>query len=63
MSNAPHAILYVFQVKKGHEKAFESAWCDVTREIHEHCGSLGSRLHTWVEGPIGLMPNGRAAKP
>jgi len=50
MSNAPHAILYVFQVKKGHEKAFESAWCDVTREIHEHCGSLGSRLHTWVGG-------------
>ncbi|HAI00442.1 MAG TPA: antibiotic biosynthesis monooxygenase [Flavobacteriales bacterium] len=46
----PHAILYVFQVKKGHEQAFEAAWCDVTREIQAHCGSLGSRLHTWVGG-------------
>ena len=46
----PHAILYVFQVKKGQEEAFEMAWRDVTREIHTHCGSLGSRLHTWVGG-------------
>ena len=46
----PHAILYVFQVKKGQAEAFEMAWRDVTREIHTHCGSLGSRLHTWVGG-------------
>jgi quinol monooxygenase YgiN len=46
----PHAILYVFQVKKGQETAFEAAWTDVTREIHAKCGSLGSRLHTWVGG-------------
>ena len=46
----PHAILYVFQVKKGQESEFEAAWADVTREIHAKCGSLGSRLHTWVGG-------------
>jgi quinol monooxygenase YgiN len=46
----PHAILYVFQVKKGQEAAFEAAWADVTREIQDKCGSLGSRLHTWVGG-------------
>lgn len=46
----PHAILYVFQVKKGQEAVFEAAWADVTREIQDKCGSLGSRLHTWVGG-------------
>ena len=50
MSQKPHAILYVFQVIKGQEAAFEAAWADVTREIHANCGSLGSRLHTWVGG-------------
>ena len=50
MSQKPHAILYVFQVKKGEEQAFESAWAHVTKEIREKCGSLGSRLHTWVGG-------------
>ena len=50
MTDKPHAILYVFQVKKGQEAAFEAAWADVTREIHTKCGSLGSRLHTWVGG-------------
>jgi hypothetical protein len=50
MSQKPHAILYVFQVIKGQEAAFEAAWADVTREIHAKCGSLGSRLHTWVGG-------------
>ena len=39
----PHAILYVFQVKKGHEQAFEAAWCDVTREIQAHWAA-------WVHG-------------
>jgi quinol monooxygenase YgiN len=46
----PHAILYVFQVKPGSEAAFEAAWAEVTREIQNRCGSLGSRLHTWVGG-------------
>lgn len=45
-----HAILYVFQVNKGHETAFEEAWCEVTQEIHRLCGSKGSRLHAWVGG-------------
>ncbi len=50
MTDKPHAILYVFQVKKGLESAFETAWADVTHEIQDKCGSLGSRLHTWVGG-------------
>ena len=50
MTDKPHAILYVFQVNKGQEAAFEAAWADVTREIQDKCGSLGSRLHTWVGG-------------
>jgi hypothetical protein len=45
-----HAILYVFQVNKGQETAFEEAWCEVTQEIHRLCGSNGSRLHAWVGG-------------
>jgi heme-degrading monooxygenase HmoA len=38
-------VLYRFVVHAGLEERFVSSWRELTRHIHEHCGSLGSRLH------------------
>lgn len=38
-------VVYEFQIKKGLNEEFESAWADFTEAIHRVCGSLGSRLH------------------
>jgi heme-degrading monooxygenase HmoA len=45
--------LYRWKVKEGREKNFMEGWHQRTKEIYQHCGSLGSRLHqaedgTWV---------------
>ena len=37
--------IYEFDVKTGHEQEFIAAWLQLTKGIHEHHGSLGSRLH------------------
>lgn len=39
------AVIYLFKVKKGSEKVFESSWDELTKLIYQHNGSLGSRLH------------------
>ena len=38
--------VYEFEIKEGTEASFREAWLEVTRGIYQHCGSLGSRLHT-----------------
>lgn len=38
-------VLYRFVVKPGHDERFVASWKELTRMIHAHCGSLGSRLH------------------
>ncbi len=45
--------LYRWKVKIGHEQDFLAGWHSRTKEIYQHCNSLGSRLHqaedgTWV---------------
>ncbi|MBZ2167441.1 antibiotic biosynthesis monooxygenase family protein [Marinobacter sp. F4216] len=39
-------VVYEFEIKDGTEASFREAWLGVTKAIYEHCGSLGSRLHT-----------------
>lgn len=46
-------VLYRWKVRPGKEEEFRRAWEIVTREIRDHAGGLGSRLHrtrdgTWV---------------
>ena len=41
---------YRFRVKPGCEDQLRDAWCELTELIHEHCGSLGSRLHVSSAG-------------
>ncbi|WP_237738450.1 antibiotic biosynthesis monooxygenase family protein [Halomonas smyrnensis] len=38
--------MYEFEIKDGKEAEFREAWLEVTKAIYQHCGSLGSRLHT-----------------
>lgn len=38
--------VYEFKIKEGTEAVFREAWLEVTKDIYEHCGSFGSRLHT-----------------
>ena len=40
-----HIVMYLFVVKKNHEKQFVDSWKGLTSLIYKYHGSLGSRLH------------------
>ncbi|MEU0336729.1 antibiotic biosynthesis monooxygenase [Streptomyces sp. NPDC006193] len=47
------AVIYRWRLHEGAEEQFAAGWHRVTRAMHRHCGSYGSRLHraddgTWV---------------
>ncbi|MEU4091828.1 antibiotic biosynthesis monooxygenase [Streptomyces sp. NPDC026673] len=47
------AVIYRWRLHQGKEQQFASSWHRMTEEIHNRCGSYGSRLHqaddgTWV---------------
>lgn len=44
------AVLYRWRVDPAKERAFEDAWGEGTRLIHETCGSWGARLHKGKDG-------------
>jgi heme-degrading monooxygenase HmoA len=44
------AVLYRWRVDAANERAFEDAWAEGTRLIHEKCGSYGARLHKGEDG-------------
>lgn len=44
------AVLYRWRLVPGHEDQFVDGWERVTRAIHAHCGSYGSRLHRCEDG-------------
>ncbi|MBB5518071.1 antibiotic biosynthesis monooxygenase [Amphiplicatus metriothermophilus] len=44
------AYLYRWRVAPGKERAFEVAWAEGTRLMHEKCGSYGARLHRDADG-------------
>ena len=51
--NIGFCVLYRWKIVPGKEKQFRRAWEILTREIRDHEGGLGSRLHrasdgTWV---------------
>lgn len=39
------AVIYRWRIKSGLESQFQSAWSEVTDQLLQHRGSLGSRLH------------------
>ena len=39
-------VIYRFTVREGRDAEFREVWHGLTQLIHEHQGSLGSRLHT-----------------
>jgi hypothetical protein len=43
-------VLYRWKVKPGREQEAQQAWETVTREIRDHEGGLGSRLHRTPDG-------------
>jgi hypothetical protein len=43
-------VLYRWRVKPGRDQEFRKAWETVTREIRDHGGGLGSRLHKASDG-------------
>lgn len=45
-----HIVLYKFTVKNAQEDEFITAWEALTKLIHSHEGSLGSRLHKEADG-------------
>ena len=49
-SPAAVAILYRWRLHPGREQEFEHAWATVTRHLHAHHGSFGSRLHRGDDG-------------
>ena len=49
-SLAAVAILYRWRLHPGREQEFEHAWATVTRHLHAHHGSFGSRLHRGDDG-------------
>jgi hypothetical protein len=44
------AVLYRWRVEPSKERAFEDAWGEGTRLIHQRCGSYGARLHKGADG-------------
>lgn len=44
-------VIYKFVVQPGQDERFIASWKELTRRIHEHCGSLGSRLHR-IDGSV-----------
>lgn len=44
------AVLYRWRIDETKRQEFVEAWATVTREIREHCGGLGSRLHRTPDG-------------
>lgn len=42
--------IYRWRLHLGKEAQFIEGWERVTRAIHEHCGSYGSRLHRCADG-------------
>lgn len=43
-------VIYQWKVKTGSEEKFKQAWSEVTDEIKNHHGGLGSRLHQRKDG-------------
>lgn len=43
-------VIYRWKLVAGREQAFRLGWEAMTRELREHAGSLGSRLHRCDDG-------------
>ena len=53
MTSTGYCVIYRWELVPGKEDQFIAAWEVMTKEIREHAGGLGSRLHksddgTWV---------------